>query len=49
MDNCINGLDGNTSGVVKTRCGHFFHKDCLGDWMRRKDECPMCRQKITMG
>ena len=43
LDGCIDGEDENDSGVVKTRCGHWFHKDCLEDWKARKDHCPLCR------
>ena len=23
--------------------GHFFHQDCLNDWMKRKATCPLCK------
>lgn len=23
--------------------GHFFHQDCLNDWMKRKANCPLCK------
>jgi len=28
---------------------HFFHKDCLKNWLtqNKKNECPLCKQKIT--
>lgn len=25
-------------------CGHLIHKDCLKDWLRRKNRCPLCQQ-----
>ena len=29
--------------VVKTPCGHFFHKRCLTTWLNEKRICPECR------
>jgi hypothetical protein len=29
-------------------CKHCFHKSCLDKWLdRRKESCPMCRQKMV--
>ena len=27
----------------KPTCDHLFHKDCVLEWMRTNDECPLCR------
>ena len=33
--------------VVKIKdCEHLYHFDCLNEWVKRKQECPTCRQKI---
>ena len=29
-----------------TTCGHVFCWTCIGDWIREKPECPLCRQEI---
>lgn len=29
-----------------TTCGHVFCWTCIGDWVREKPECPLCRQGI---
>lgn len=28
-------------------CKHIYHKDCLDNWICYKQECPICRCKIT--
>ena len=33
--------------VIKIKdCEHLYHFDCLNEWVKRKKECPTCRQKI---
>jgi hypothetical protein len=34
--------DGDAIGDIT--CGHAFHKDCLKDWLKRKNRCPLCQQ-----
>ncbi len=29
-----------------TTCGHVFCWTCIGDWVKEKPECPLCRQGI---
>lgn len=29
-----------------TTCGHVFCWTCIGDWIKEKPECPLCRQAI---
>ncbi|CBX90143.1 hypothetical protein IAQ61_001603 [Plenodomus lingam] len=29
-----------------TTCGHVFCWGCIGDWVREKPECPLCRQGV---
>ena len=28
-------------------CGHFFHYNCLNDWLEHQMNCPECRAIIT--
>ncbi|CAI2376759.1 unnamed protein product [Moneuplotes crassus] len=27
--------------------GHVFHSDCIGEWVKRKNCCPICKAEIT--
>lgn len=41
---CLLSLeDGDVIGDIP--CGHLIHKDCLKDWLRRKNRCPLCQHK----
>jgi hypothetical protein len=35
--------------ILRTGCGekgHVFHRDCLQDWLRRANTCPICRRQL---
>lgn len=29
--------------IVKTACGHYYHKQCLAEWLKLAKSCPLCR------
>ncbi|KAK3694944.1 Pex12 amino terminal region-domain-containing protein [Podospora appendiculata] len=31
-----------------TSCGHVFCWECIGDWVREKPECPLCRREAMV-
>ncbi|XP_018599027.1 E3 ubiquitin-protein ligase rnf8 isoform X2 [Scleropages formosus] len=33
--------------AVTLNCAHSFCLHCIGEWRKRKDECPICRQVIA--
>jgi hypothetical protein len=33
--------------LIKLPCGHCFHADCAGQWLKTKDFCPYCRTSIV--
>lgn len=32
--------------IVKLDCNHVFHINCIDEWVKYKQECPNCRNKI---
>ena len=36
--------------ISTLKCGHRYHVKCITEWMlRKKNECPMCREKMDIG
>jgi len=29
--------------IVRTPCGHYYHKECIGEWLKMAKSCPLCR------
>ena len=29
-----------------TKCGHFFHHECITTWMKKTPNCPYCRSAL---
>ena len=38
-------LDDFTLGETPSKlpCNHYYHKNCIGEWLQHKNECPTCR------
>ncbi|CAD6334066.1 unnamed protein product [Miscanthus lutarioriparius] len=43
---CIVELRDGDSVRVLPRCGHRFHADCVGAWLRLHATCPLCRGRV---
>lgn len=41
---CLEGL----KDPAATQCGHVFCWTCIGDWVREKPECPLCRREALV-
>lgn len=31
----------------KDECNHWFHEDCIMEWLQNHDECPLCRTNMV--
>jgi len=43
---CCTEAFGEDRTIVMTPCGHYYHKDCLGDWLKLAKTCPLCRSDL---
>lgn len=37
----------NSSKHKRLNCGHAFHFDCILQWFKTSDECPVCRKNCS--
>ncbi|KAG0517747.1 hypothetical protein BDA96_09G115800 [Sorghum bicolor] len=44
---CIVELRDGDSARLLPRCGHRFHADCVGAWLRLHATCPLCRASVV--
>tara|TARA_Y100000991_G_C21953561_1_gene340941 strand:+ start:1240 stop:1635 length:396 start_codon:yes stop_codon:yes gene_type:complete len=41
---CMNNLNNN---YVLTKCNHYYHKDCIYEWLNLKMICPNCKSDLN--
>ncbi|TRM65660.1 Pex12 amino terminal region-domain-containing protein [Schizophyllum amplum] len=46
--NCTLCLEERMNSTV-TECGHLFCWSCIVGWARERNECPLCRQSLSLG
>jgi hypothetical protein len=42
---CCEFVAGDT--LMSLQCGHDYHPECIGTWLRSKRNCPMCKQAVV--
>lgn len=42
---CLSSMSSEKDIITKTECGHKFHVNCLEEWIKRSNTCPLCRCK----
>lgn len=40
---CLDAFEAGINVCLKLNCGHIFHRNCVEDWVRTKQNCPLCR------
>lgn len=44
---CLNKIETNEY-IRKLKCNHLFHKKCVDKWLKKNQNCPMCRKTIEI-
>ena len=44
---CLDTINTDEREIIKTDCGHYFHKKCLKEWFSKSLSCPLCRKNLT--
>jgi len=39
---CLDEFD-DEKKIIKLKCNHQFHEECINDWLKKKSSCPYCR------
>ncbi|XP_042372767.1 RING-H2 finger protein ATL33 [Plectropomus leopardus] len=45
---CHNDLNGGTGGTRELQCNHTFHRECIEEWLWRKQSCPTCHVQVSV-
>ncbi|XP_055077265.1 leukemia NUP98 fusion partner 1 isoform X2 [Periophthalmus magnuspinnatus] len=45
---CYEDMRKNGAGTQELHCTHRFHKECMEQWLWRKQTCPTCRVCVSM-
>ncbi|XP_030483782.2 uncharacterized protein LOC115700355 [Cannabis sativa] len=43
---CLEEFEVGTKGAKMPNCLHLFHVNCIGNWLRRNQSCPICRSQL---
>ena len=43
---CLEPLSDGLTAAVQIQCAHWFHSNCLNEWLGRSGSCPLCRQEV---
>ncbi|KAF7660254.1 hypothetical protein LDENG_00285270 [Lucifuga dentata] len=45
---CHDDLSRGVSGTRELQCTHTFHRECIEEWLWRKQFCPTCHVQVSM-
>jgi len=43
---CLGEFEG-TEICRQAICNHYFHKDCIEQWLKKQENCPFCRADLS--
>lgn len=46
LDNwlCVICLEEHNNDIILFKCGHYYHKNCITNWLDINNTCPICKQ-----
>ncbi|XP_021912763.1 RING finger protein 141-like [Carica papaya] len=44
---CLDGF-GSAKELIDMPCRHIFHESCIFSWLKTKNTCPLCRQRVDL-
>lgn len=47
MNDCVICLESIQDNNATLNCGHKFHNDCVGNWLKKQQNCPICRTEVS--
>jgi hypothetical protein len=45
---CTDNFDRNSPNAAYFECNHWFHYNCITQWIQRKNKCPHCMTRVTV-
>ena len=45
---CLTPYEKGDDAVCRLPCGHVYHTDCIGMWLKEKKHCCICRAEVTL-
>ena len=43
---CLEEYEENNE-LYQLQCGHYYHKECIDDWLLKHQTCPLCRLNLV--
>ena len=44
---CLEKLSSSSMQIMSLRCKHYFHKECIDEWVKRNQTCPAWRKDVA--
>ena len=45
---CVICLESSKSNTILFKCGHYYHKQCIAEWININRTCPICKNTLQI-
>ena len=45
---CVICLEDSTDNTIRFKCGHYYHKQCIAEWSKINNLCPICKSSLQI-